>query len=264
MKITNLFIYPIKSLGGISKNSAAVGMKGLAFDRRWTLVGSDNVFLSQRTVPVLGNFIVEELETSFLVINKKTNNEIEIPKSPTVSDFEIIKIWDDEINALNMGAFFNDWFSKETGMEVRLFFQPEVSIRPIDVKYAVNKTEETSLSDGYPILIISQGSLNKLNELCPETMVMERFRPNIVIDEQTPHFEDELKGFSIGSVEFYGVKPCARCIVTTINPDDLVKTAEPLKTLSTYRKVGNKILFGQNVVVHKTGIIKIGDQLVLV
>lgn len=261
MKITNLFIYPIKSLGGISKNIAEVTLKGLAFDRRWTLVGPDNVFLSQRTVPVLGNFIVKELADSFLVINKVSENEIEIPKTPESKDLETIKIWDDEVVAVNMGEIYNIWFSNETGMDVRLFFQPEDSIRPIDTNYSINNAEETSLSDGYPILVISEGSINKLNKLCLEPMVIERFRPNILIDEQTPHLEDELKGFVVGSAKFYGVKPCARCIVTTINPENLIKTAEPLKTLSTYRKVGNKILFGQNVLVHKAGVIKIGDEL---
>jgi uncharacterized protein YcbX len=92
---------------------------------------------------------------------------------------------------------------------------------------------------------------------------MRRFRPNFVITSTEPFAEDQWKHISIGNLHFEVVKPCARCVLTTIDPITSEKGPEPLKTLSAYRRVGNKVLFGQNVVVKDPGEIREGDALIV-
>ena len=46
--LTGLFIYPIKSLGGISLPAADLTLRGLRHDRRWLIVDENNRFMTQR------------------------------------------------------------------------------------------------------------------------------------------------------------------------------------------------------------------------
>ncbi len=263
MRVSGLFIYPVKSLKGISLEVSEVGFKGLKWDRRWMLVDQNNRFLSQREFPVLAKFKTEISDNYLKISVEKKNKSLKIKIGEFPVEKITVTVWDDKLEALVYGSEINDWFKEILGMEVRLVFQPEDSIRAIDGKYAVTGEEETSMSDGYPILIIGEKSLKFLNSKCPEKIDLERFRPNILFEGGEAHIEDSFEAFSIGNTELHGVKRCARCVMTTINPETLIKTKEPLATLSTYRKSGNKILFGQNVVVHKMGEIRVGDILVI-
>lgn len=261
MKVSSLYIYPIKSLPGIELQSSEVDLRGLKFDRRWMLIDENNRFISQREKSGLLNFKLNLDAYNLIIEHTLDGSRITIPLNFNTSTKVKITIWDDTILASHVSSNIDDWFSDKLGIKCRLVFQADEDTRKIDEKYFVSGNEETSFSDGYPILIISEESLRNLNSKCPEAIEIERFRPNIVISNCQSHEEDELKSFEINSLKFVGVKPCARCIMTTINPKTQLKTAEPLKTLNTYRKIGNKIMFGQNVVVHSSGIIKIGDKL---
>jgi uncharacterized protein YcbX len=172
----------------------------------------------------------------------------------------LVKVWEDELMAEIVDKEICDWFSQQIGQKVSLVYQSEDSMRKIDSTYAVNGEEHTSFSDGYPILIISEASLDELNSKCPEKIPMERFRPNVVVKNCDAFFEDTLREIKIGYTRLYGVKPCARCIMTTINQETFEISKEPILTLSKFRKFEHRILFGQNVVVHKTGDISVGDS----
>jgi uncharacterized protein YcbX len=261
MEISQLYIYPIKSLGGIALKSSLIEERGLRFDRRWMLVDETNCFLTQRTLPVLSSFDVVIAENSLLVINKTNQNSISVPFLPKSNIYKKVKVWDDEVNAEIVDESISEWFSEQLYMKADLVFQHDNAIRKIDSKYAINGLEHTSFSDGYPILIISEASLALLNSKCSEKISMERFRPNIVLKDCEPFFEDSLKAIKINDVELHGVKPCARCIVPTLNPQTQKFSKEPLLTLSKFRKFDSKILFGQNAVVHQIGEISIGDKI---
>jgi uncharacterized protein YcbX len=120
-----------------------------------------------------------------------------------------------------------------------------------------------SFADGYPLLIIGQASLDGLNARLTEPLPMNRFRPNLVFTGGEPHEEDNWSDFRVGTISFRGVKPCGRCVMTTIDQQTAEKGGEPLKTLATYRKNGHKILFGQNLVALSTGKIRVGDRIEL-
>ncbi len=262
MEISRLFIYPIKSLGGISLQKSDVEMRGLKHDRRWMLVDENGVFLTQRNLPKLAAFSLS-INNQFLeVFNKVTQSKINIPFLPKSGIKMLVKVWDDELIAEIVDIEISDWFSLQLGQKVNLVYQSEDSIRKVDKNYAVNGEEHTSFSDGYPILVISEASLDELNSKCPEQIPMERFRPNVVIRNCEAFSEDTLGEINISDAKLYGVKPCARCIMTTINQDTFEKSKEPILTLSKFRKFEHRILFGQNVVVHKIGTIAVGDKVV--
>ena len=132
----------------------------------------------------------------------------------------------------------------------------------VDPRYEVNH-EQVSLADAYPFLIIGQSSLDDLNSRLTESLPMNRFRPNFVFTGGEPFEEDTWRNFSIGSTRFVGVKMCARCPLPTVNQDTAERGAEPLKTLSTYRKRDNKVYFGQNLVALDHNSVSVGDTITI-
>ena len=94
---------------------------------------------------------------------------------------------------------------------------------------------------------------------------INRFRPNFVFTEGEPFEEDNWHEFTVGNIRFFGVKPCARCIMTTINQETGEKKGkEPLLTLNKYRKAGNRILFGQNVLISQLGTVSVGEDVTVI
>jgi uncharacterized protein YcbX len=172
-------------------------------------------------------------------------------------------IWNDVVEVTEPDRALSQWFSGKLGITCKLVAFPEENPRPVDPDFAINSADQTSLSDAYPILIIGQPTLHDLNARLEEPVPMNRFRPNIVFTGGLPYEEDKWKNFSIGGVAMAGVKPCARCMVTTIDQQTGVAGKEPLATLSNYRKVGNKVLFGQNVIPLESGVIRVGDEITL-
>jgi uncharacterized protein YcbX len=145
----------------------------------------------------------------------------------------------------------------------RLVYMPEDAQRKVDPNYAHGE-EITSFSDGFPLLLIGQASLDDLNSRLSQPITMERFRPNIVFTGGIPYQEDEMATFDIAGIRFYGVKPCARCVITTIDILTGEKGKEPLKTLSKYRQRDNKLYFGQNCLHQSGGQIAVGDVIRLI
>lgn len=262
MVISQLTIYPIKSLGGFSVSTAKVLSKGLEFDRRWMLVDENHRFLTQRALPHMALFSTEVVLHEQKLIIRFESDTVQAPLVAKGSAMRAT-VWGDEVDVITMDAAIDHWFSQLLGFTCRLVAFPEENSRPVDSDYAISDSNQTSLSDGYPILMVGEASLYDLNARLTEPVTMDRFRPNIVFSGGLPYAEDNWKRFSIGGVKMAGVKPCGRCTVTTVNQQTATVGKEPLATLSTYRKVDNKVLFGQNVIPITEGVIAVGDKLVV-
>jgi uncharacterized protein YcbX len=193
------------------------------------------------------------------VRHKHTRASIQVPFTPT-GGLCSVTVWDDTCEAQYVDKNADAWFSRMLSLPCRLVYMPDKTQRKVDPNYAYGE-EITSFSDGFPLLLIGQASLDDLNTRLEYPLTMERFRPNIVFTGGTPFQEDEMKEFQIGGITFYGVKPCARCVVTTIDPDKGEKGKEPLKTLSTYRQRDNKLYFGLNCLCDGRGRISIGTNI---
>lgn len=257
--VQDIFIYPIKSLGGIRLSEAVVEEKGFQYDRRWMLVDEEGVFVSQRDYPQLALFSVDLGENELIVYQRKNKeNSVQIPFDEASGPELMVTIWDDQVLAKVVHPEISQWFSEILGLQVNLVVMPENSHRKVDPRYAVNG-ESVSFADGMPYLLIGQESLNDLNCKLENPVPMDRFRPNVVFSGGTPFLEDSLRKVKIGEVDFQIIKPCARCVMTTVDQETGVKGKEPLKTLSSYRTLNGKVYFGQNLVALQSGKIRIGD-----
>ena len=261
LQISELFIYPIKSLPGIAVQSARVTEKGLEHDRRWMLVDENNNFLSQREHAIMTQLQVNIESDGLKIINKKNQDSLYVPfKADNGKDMVDVTVWDDTCQAEYVNQEADQWFSAALEMKCRLVYMPDKSRRAVDQRYA-SEDAVTSFADAYPFLLIGQASLDDLNSRINETLPMDRFRPNIVFTGGEPYEEDLIADFTAGNINFSGVKLCARCVMTVINQDTGIKGKEPLKTLATYRLKNKKILFGQNLIHQGEGIISVGDEL---
>ncbi len=257
--ISGITIYPVKGMGGIAVQQARVLPKGLAHDRRWMLVDENNLFISQRNTPQLALCQIS-LFNAHLTISYQQET-VMVPFACTGNHFSAI-IWDDEVVVQEVDDNVSAQLSAILCKKVRLVYFPEDNDRSVDPAYAVDNNH-TSLSDGYPILIISEASLDDLNSRLEVPVAMNRFRPNIVVSGAPAFAEDSWRHFTAGQLEMYGVKPCSRCTVTTINQENASPGPEPLRTLSSFRKMHNKVYFGMNIIPGTTGVISIGDVITI-
>jgi uncharacterized protein YcbX len=261
IKLTQIWIYPIKSLGGISLLTARVMGKGLRYDRRMMLIDETDTAITQRVYPQMALFKTsisgEQLRIKF------GQHELTLPlEEHSLSSPLDVSIWNDRVKAFEIKRSHSEWFSEMLGMRCRLVFFPESNERPVDARYEVNN-ENVSLADAYPFMIIGQSSLDDLNSKLEEPVPMNRFRPSFVFEGGDPYEEDYWRNFTIGDVRFVGVKMCDRCVLTTVNQVTAEKGVEPLKTLASYRKKENKIYFGQNLVALDHTVVNVGDRIVL-
>ncbi len=262
LRLTEIWIYPIKSLGGIRLKQAHVFEKGLQYDRRWMLVDETGKFLTQRVHPKMALFKVSLADNDLLITYAPTQQSHSVPlQAKQVEPSQPVSIWDDTVLAYEVSVKSSQWFTELLGINCKLVYFPEENDRAVDRRYAT--TEHVSLADGYPFLIIGQASLDDLNSRLEEAVPMNRFRPNFVFTGGNAFEEDHWKEFSIGANRFVGVKPCSRCVLITVDQDTAQKSDEPLRTLSTYRKRENKIYFGQNLLAIDHSVIREGDLITL-
>ena len=261
MHLSELNIYPVKSLKGIPLRSATIEGRGLEYDRRWLLVDENAQFFTQREVPKMAAIKIDVGPSGM----KATCNgsSIDVPLEAATGDTRPVTIWNDTVTAEYYPQEIHSWFTGVLGLECRLVRMPESTQRILPREYAIREDDVVSFADGYPFLLIGQSSLDDLNTRLEEPVPMNRFRPNFVVAGAGPFEEDTWKRIRIGSTEFHLVKPCARCVLTTVDQVSGVKTGkEPLATLSGYRNFDGKVLFGQNLIAETVGgTVSVGDEI---
>ena len=191
-RVSDLYIYPVKSLGGIPVSSARVTSRGFEHDRRWMLVDHENKFISQRENASLALLQVHIEDNSLVVQHKQSSGSLHIPFQPKTNEEVTVEIWDDKCPAQLVSEEADQWFSNQLSLECRLVYMPDSTRRMVDPKYASNN-EITSFSDAYPFLLIGQSSLEDLNARMPVSLSMDRFRPNIVFTGGRAFEEDEFE-----------------------------------------------------------------------
>jgi uncharacterized protein YcbX len=263
--VTSLIYYPIKACRGFEVDETDVERMGLADDRRMMVITPEGGFLTQREHPRLA-LVTPAISGETLTLSAPNTDSltVSIHKSgPT----RPVDIWRSKgVQAVDQGKAAAEWFSDWLGTSVRLVRIAEGYIRRINEKYAINADDHTGFADGYPILLASEESMADLNTRLETPLPMNRFRPNVVVKGCEPFAEDTWSRIRIGdtraeqgrSVELAIVKPCARCVVTTIDKDTLAKSKEPLKTLASYRTRNNGAMFGQNVIPLNEGRLRLG------
>ena len=256
--LSQINIYPIKSIKGISLSTSWVEKQGIMFDRRYMLADQEGVMITARAYPQLvrvkANLTPNGMWLSF-------DNTVPFKLSMTEFEMEQVKtnVWNDVFTAFSTTEPANRWFSSVLGRPVQLLYTGEESKR-VREKFG----HSVSFADGYPLLVISEASLAALNERSTDSHEMAQFRPNIVISGDEAFVEDSWKRIKIGDVEFEIRKPCQRCILTTVDAKtgSYKANKEPLKTLSNFRSCEKgEIYFGQNLVALNEGTIQVGDPI---
>jgi uncharacterized protein len=271
--VTEINIYPVKGLGGISLSTCEMTTRGLKNDRRFMVVDRDHEFVSQREIPRMATVWMDIVggELEFAAPDREP---IRVDAAPRAQPTRTVKVWSSHVHAHTVSAEADAWLSDYLGFDARLVYMPDTAERRCNPAYAKNN-EIVSFADGYPVLIANEASLADLNQRISTNggaaVPMNRFRANIVVKGATAWAEDTWQDFSIGGHEnaatFRNVKPCARCQVTTTDQaSGEVRGPEPLKTLSTFRDFqhGAKgLMFGVNLVPVKLGRVSVGDALAL-
>jgi uncharacterized protein YcbX len=259
IQLSNLTYYPIKACRGFDVTESRIERMGLANDRRMMVVTPEGEFLTQREYPKLA-LITPMLKNDSVTLSAPNFDSIQVPLQKTGTPWPV-NIWKSkDVNAIDQGDDAARWLSDWLGASVRLVHFADGFKRKLNPDYVVSADDHTGFADGYPILVISEASLQDLNSKLDASrpLPMNRFRPNMVVKGCEPFAEDTWKRIRIGEVEMALVKPCPRCEVTTIDKETLERNKEPLKTLGTYRKQKGGAMFGMNVIPLNEGNIKVG------
>ncbi|MEM9718841.1 MAG: MOSC N-terminal beta barrel domain-containing protein [Bacteroidota bacterium] len=265
MQISSITVYPIKSLGGVSLQSATLEPQGLQFDRRWMLIDpEEKKFLTQRQLPEMA-LLRMEIGAHSLVLSHLTQkvSALEVPLNPSGGEEFMATVWNDTLSVESCGKDAAQWFSDLLGRPLELVYMPRVEERSVKGKYAPMGSS-LSLADRSPYLIIGQSSLDDLNTRLDTPVPMDRFRPNFVFEGGEAYAEDTWKSLKIGENAFHCGGPCGRCKVITIDQNTAEKGNEPFATLATYRRPEKSILFGQMLMLLNGEMVTVGDKLDMV
>lgn len=276
--ITALTLYPIKSCAGISLQLATVSTTGLSHlgihDREWMLVDSNGVFLSQRSHPAMA-LIVPQLQSDSLIVQAPGMAPLAIPIAPMLvglAPVVTVAIWDDRLNAHDCGDEAAHWFSEVLDEPCRLVRFDPAATRLASKKWTGDTDVPTHFPDGFPMLVISQGSLDDLNQKLQArgraAVPMNRYRPNIVIDGVEPFEEDFTATIDAGPVRLQLVKPCTRCPMPSVDQATGEFGPDPMDILLTYRsnpRVDGAPTFGVNAILQDGAgeTMRVGQEIVL-
>jgi uncharacterized protein len=265
--ISRLFVYPIKSCAGVELKESLLIETGLEFDRAWMVVDESGEFLSQRELPRMA-LIAPQLKQFEMVLRAPGMLALHIALDAVEKPCKV-RVWNDECAAFDMGDTAAQWFtdflmqelpSGMKAMKLRLVrFDPEHK-RPSNKKWTKGREVLNQFSDGYPVLVLSQASLDELNTRLKaqghESVGIERFRPNIVLSGLEAHDEDRCDQLRLqteqGEVILALIKPCPRCPIPNVNPITALSSPEVGELLQTYRqdaRVDGAITFGMNAMV---------------
>ncbi len=263
MKISDIIHYPVKALAGNHLAFSEIQNRGLKDDRRLMLIDKNNKFVSQRSYPLLSQ-IEAGINEDFIILKDKRSDQLIKHPFELRLDKTTVGIWGTEVTSHRfINTELDDWISDQIGEKLRFVYMDESDHRHINPDYAA-KDELVSFADGYPILICNTASLEAFNSTISSPISMDHFRPNIVIEHNIPWEEDQWKRIRIGGVVIRIAKPCARCIVTNIDPTTGIAGNSVLNDLGKIRLVDNKVLFGMNAIAEEMGTIRLGDQVELI
>ena len=257
--VSRLFLYPVKSLGGIEVPQYEVDALGPRLDRRWMVVDGRGAFQTQRWRRRMALVATRLLPDGSVRLAAEGMPDITVPQGGGARR-EVV-VWKDRCSAEACGAEADQWLSTFFGEPCRIVFLPEATVRPIR-RRAAEAIGRVGFADAYPFLLLSEGSLDDLNARLPAPLPVNRFRPNIVVQGVEPYAEDGWDACTAGGVRFVVAKRCVRCVLTTIDQRTAEAGVEPLRTLATYRRTSEGVVFGVNLAHASPGALAVGDAVV--
>jgi uncharacterized protein len=257
--LASIHIYPLKSCAPLPLDTTSVQRRGIAHDRRWLVVDADNRFVTAREYPRL-TLIRATAGDDSLHLAAPGMPALSVDVPPADACRLTITIWDDRVVPLRADARANAWISEFLEKPCTVVYMDDACVRAADPDWSA-AGDEVSFADGYPLLLISQAAVDHLNERLQKPVPALRFRPNLLVAGTEAHAEDGWKRIRIGDIEFDVVKPCIRCVFTTVDffSGTFDPTGEPLRTLIKYRRTPKGVAFGQNLIPRSEGSLRVGD-----
>jgi len=259
--VTGLYRYPIKSCAGIPLERAELDARGVVHDRRWMVVDAGGAFRTQRELPRMA-LIHPVISSDALTLTAEGMPELSLPLTSHGSRLTV-GVWNDSVEAIDQGETVAEWLTRFLAESLRLVRFDEAEDRRVEQAYAVRPEDQVGFADAYPLLIANEASLADLNTRLDEPLPMRRFRPNIVVAGAEAFAEDTWSRIQVGEVGIAVVKPCARCAITTVNPDTGEKGKEPLTTLARFRRAEGGVMFCENAIHLELGTLRVGDAVVV-
>ena len=247
--VSGLFVYPLKSARGIPSARVHVSTTGFEWDRQWMLINALGVFLSQRTHPQLAR-IVPQLDAGELLLEMPGLPPLRLP-AVSAGERRTVRVHRDACVGLDEGSAAAEWASRVAGEPARIVRVPASTERFANPIFAGPTPAPMGFADGFPVLVCNQASLEDLNERLPESIPMERFRPNVVLEGLPPWAEDRIDALTIDGVTLRLVKPCSRCTIPSIDQRTGLPATDPAPVLRQFRfdKTLRGITFGENAVI---------------
>ncbi|BDX06109.1 MOSC domain-containing protein [Planctobacterium marinum] len=269
--VSGLFIYPVKSLAGVSVKESKVTPMGLEGDRQWMIVDGNGKFVTQRQIPAMAT-IQTQYNEGKLVLSHPEFGEIKVKDTPHTAAQQW-QIWKDTVSGFEESPEVSEWLTSVLGefrgAQLRLVKFDNASERPVGTKYLSQQESSLKLADACPFLITCEASLEDLNKQLPTSMPMDRFRANIVLTGTSKWQEYQWKSLHSEQLNFAMIGACQRCPMTSIDQKKgIVATpGQPLQTLMEKYPVGEKNLpyFGQHAHLpnKETGKLAINDALTI-
>jgi len=258
MILEEIYTYPVKSTHRIIHLRSEVKPWGLQGDRRWMMIDDDNRFITQRELPRLSLIQAVPQSEGQLVLTATGYPSIITHVPGRTADTVYVTIWNDTVVARIVDDPTNSWLSSFLGHSTRLVYMHDSNSRRIKSSDS-QLVASVSFADGFPLLCTTTASLEELNRRLLVPLPMGRFRPNVVVSGDQPFAEDHWKRLRIGEINFQVVKPCKRCVITTIDQDTAFQGKEPLRTLNKFRKKDANVYFGVNMIPENTGVLERGN-----
>lgn len=265
MRLSALYRYPLKSARAELLQWSSLDLLGLVGDRRWMAVEENSGrFLTQRALPHMSQLTALWNAEGGLTLSAEGQSSLDVPLPGADAELRGVTIWRDTLRVPDAGDEAARWLSDFIGKPTRLVHVPQERARMLQSGYGEIQ-DRVAFADGFPLLLIGQASLDDLSARIGRPQEMLRFRPNLVIEGSEAFAEDGWKRIRIGDVEFRVIKPCTRCVLTTIDPHtgERSEDREPLTTLKTYRQKEGDVMFGQNLVNDSNGVLEVGMPVVV-
>ena len=265
MRVSSLWVHPVKSCRAVGLDRVELDETGFRHDRRWMIVDPDGRFVTQRDRPELATVSVT-LWGDHIALTADGHGALTLPLDPgPAAPTQRVVVWDDAAAARRASPDAATWLRTTLGLDGDIVWLPLPDARPVDPAYA-RASDRVGFADGFPLLVATEASLDALNARLARPVPMERFRPNVVVSGAEAFAEDRWGMIRVGLVRGRVAKPCARCVMVNTDPWTGERSAEPLKTLSRFRRRESKVYFAQNVVHTRESIgrwVSVGDEVVV-
>lgn len=259
IRVSQLYIYPVKSLGAVALDTMQLVDGGPAWDRRWMIVDAQGRFITQRDYAKLALIDVAlDVADATICLSSPSTDRLELPLFANNERSQPVVVWNDTVRAVHGGEQAQRWISAYLGSPACFVYMPDSSVRRADQDFA-QANDVVSFADAFPLLLTAEASLQNFNGHLEQPIEMLRFRPNIVVTGATAYAEDSWHRVRVGALDCRVVKACARCVIPSINRGSAQKEPQVVRALAQHRRGRRGVYFGQNLIHDGNGKINKGD-----